>query len=203
MSDQRFYKTLVWSNALLPLSMLAWDAWHAALGANPIEYFLRTTGVMTLVFVMVTLSVTPLRKIFGWNQLIRYRRILGLFAFFYGLIHLTTYLVFDRGADIPGTVQDVIQRPFIAFGMAGFLLMIPLAVTSTNGMVKRLGGKRWQRLHRLIYLTGICGVVHFWMIVKSDVYYPALFGIALAGLLGFRIYQRLRTSSAARIASSK
>jgi methionine sulfoxide reductase heme-binding subunit len=187
MSELRFYKILLWANALLPLALLGWDARNSMLGVNPIEYFLRTTGVLTLVFLLVTLAVTPLRKVFGWNQLIKYRRILGLFAFFYGLIHLTTYLIFDRGGDISGTVQDVIQRPFIAFGMGAFLLMVPLAVTSTNSMIKKLGGKRWQKLHRLIYISGIAGVVHFWMIVKSDVFYPAIFAGALAVFLGFRL----------------
>ena len=145
---------------------------------------------MTLLSVLITLSVTPLRKLTGNNQLIKYRRTLGLFAFFYGSVHLTTYLVFDRGLSASGTVADVIQRPFIALGMAAFLLMVPLAVTSTNGMIKRLGGRRWQRLHQLIYITGILGVIHFWMLVKSDVFYPALFGLVLSVLLGYRIYLR-------------
>lgn len=196
MADPKFYKTLVWANGLLPLALLAWDALHNMLGVNPIEYFLRTTGVLTLIFVLVTLSVTPLRKLFGWNQLIKYRRTLGLFAFFYGLIHLGTYFVLDRGGDITDAVRDAVQRPFIAFGAAAFFLMVPLAVTSTNAMIKRIGGKRWQQLHRLIYLTGIAGVVHFWMIVKSDVFYPALFAIALMLLLVYRIAARARRDRA-------
>jgi sulfoxide reductase heme-binding subunit YedZ len=190
MNEVRFYKALIWVNALVPLGLLGYDGVRGQLGANPIEFFIRTTGVLTLLSLIVTLSVTPLRKWTGNNQLIKYRRTLGLFAFFYGCIHLSTYLVFDRGLSLSGTVADVIQRPFIAFGMTAFLLMVPLAVTSTNAMIKRLGGKRWQRLHQLIYISGILGVIHFWMLVKSDVFYPAVFGLALAVLLGYRIYSR-------------
>ena len=200
MTDVRFYKTLLWLNSLIPVTILGWDAWNHRLGANPIEYFLRATGVMTLVFVLATMLITPLRKWFGWNQLIKYRRIVGLFAFFYGLIHFTTYIVFDRSLDIAGTVADVIQRPVLALGMAALLMMVPLAVTSTNAMVKRLGGKRWQMLHRLIYLTAIAGVIHFWMIVKSDVFYPAIFAAILAVLLAVRAYFSLRSR---KLASAK
>ena len=186
MNDVRFYKLLIWINALIPLTLLGYDALRGQLGANPVEFFLRTTGVLTLTFLFVTLTVTPLRKLLGANQLIKYRRVLGLFAFFYGCIHLTTYFIFDRGVSVNGTVADVVQRPFIAFGMLALFLMIPLAVTSTNKMVKRLGGKRWQLLHRLIYVSAILGVIHFWMIVKSDITYPALLGLVLAFLLGYR-----------------
>jgi sulfoxide reductase heme-binding subunit YedZ len=188
MQDVRFNKILLFINSLVPLSFLAWDAWFGRLGANPVEFFLRTTGVLTLIFLILTLAVTPFRKASGWNSLIKFRRMLGLFAFFYGCLHLTTYLVFDRGVDLAGTVNDVIQRPFIAIGMSAFFLMIPLAITSTNGMVKRIGGKNWQRLHRLTYVAAIGGVIHFWMIVKSDIFYPVLFGLVLAVLLGYRIY---------------
>jgi sulfoxide reductase heme-binding subunit YedZ len=190
LTDVRFNKVLISVNALLPLGLLAIDASRGGLGANPIEFIIRTTGVLTLLFVLITLAVTPVRKLLGWNEAIKLRRMLGLYAFFYACIHLVTYIGFDRGLSLPGTVADVAQRPFIAIGMTAFLTMVPLAVTSTNGMVKRLGGKRWQRLHRLTYLVGILGVVHFWMIVKSDVFYPALFGIALAGLLGYRLLTR-------------
>ena len=192
MTDVRFNKILIWLNALVPLALLGYDAIRGQLGANPVEFFLRTTGVLTLVFVLITLSITPLRKITGNNLLIKYRRILGLFAFFYGAVHLTTYFVFDRGGSLSSTVSDVVQRPFIAFGMLAFFLMIPLALTSTNASIKRLGGKRWQLLHRLIYATGIFGVIHFWMIVKSDIRYPILFGLILAGLLGYRLYARYK-----------
>ena len=194
MTDVRFKKLLIWANALIPLTLLAYDATRGQLGANPVEFFLRTTGVLTLVSLLVTLAVTPLRRITGINELIKYRRTLGLFSFFYGCIHLVTYTVFDRGLSVRGTVEDVIQRPFIAIGMTAFLLMVPLAVTSTNAMVKRLGGKRWQQLHRLIYVVGVLGVIHFWMIVKSDIFYPAMFGLVLAILLGYRLISRRKKS---------
>ena len=190
MNDLRFNKALIWINALVQVILLGYDALRGQLGANPVEFFLRTTGVLTLLCLLTTLAITPLRKFTGSNQLIKYRRTLGLFAFFYGCIHLSTYIAFDRGLTISGAVADVIERPFVALGMAAFLMMVPLAVTSTNAMIKRLGGKRWQRLHLMIYLTGVLGVIHFWMIVKSDIFYPAVFGLILAALLGYRIYVR-------------
>jgi len=188
MNDIKFNKILLFINALVPLALLGWDARQGNLGANPIEFFLRTTGVLTLIFLLITLSVTPLRKYFGWNNLIKFRRMLGLYAFFYGFLHLTTYSVFDKSLSLSAIVADVWQRPFIALGMLAFFLLIPLAVTSTNGMIKRLGGRNWARLHKLTYVIAILGVIHFWMIVKSDVFYPALFGIVLAVLLFYRIY---------------
>lgn len=187
MQDVKFHKALISVNALTPLAFLAFDAYRGALGANPIEFFLRTTGVLTLVFLLITLAITPLRKVFGWNSLIRFRRMLGLYAFFYALIHLTTYMIFDKSLDLGAIVGDVWQRPFIAVGMAAFTMLVPLAVTSTNGMVKRLGGKNWARLHKLSYVIAILGVIHFWMIVKSDIFYPALFGLVLLVLLGYRM----------------
>jgi DMSO/TMAO reductase YedYZ heme-binding membrane subunit len=192
MSDVNFNKLLIWVNALVPLGLLGYDGVRGQLGANPIEFFLRTTGVLTLTFLLITLSVTPLRKLFGMNQLIKYRRLLGLFAFFYGIIHLSTYFIFDRDASVSSTAEDVVKRRFILFGMTALLLMVPLAVTSTNGMIKRLGGKRWQRLHRLVYISGILGVIHFWTIVKSDIFYPAIFGLVLVSLLGYRIYLKAK-----------
>jgi len=188
MNDVKFNKIIIFINALVPLALLAWDALRGNLGANPIEFFLRTTGVLTLVFLLITLSITPLRKYYGWNQLIKFRRMLGLYAFFYGFLHLITYSIFDKSLSLSAIASDVWQRPFIAVGMFAFFLLIPLAVTSTNGMIKRLGGKNWARLHKLIYVAAILGVIHFWMIVKSDVFYPLLFGLVLAGLLGYRIY---------------
>ena len=188
MNDAKFNKFLIFINSLVPLALLAWDAWNGNLGANPIEFFLRTTGVLTLIFLLITLLVTPLRKIFNWSQLVKYRRMLGLYTFFYVCLHFITYLGFDRSLNISNTLSDIFQRPFIAVGMLSFFLMIPLAVTSTNGMIKRMGGKRWAKLHKLIYIIAIGGVIHFWMIVKSDLFYPVLFGLVLAILLGYRVY---------------
>jgi len=186
--DVKFNKILIFINSLVPLALLAWDAVFGNLGANPVEFFLRTSGVLTLIFLLVTLAITPLRKIFGWNGLIKFRRMLGLYAFFYGCLHFSTYIGFDRALDLSGTLGDIWQRPFIAVGMISFFLMIPLAATSTNAMIKRLGGKRWAQLHKLTYLIAAGGVIHYWMIVKSDITYPLLFGLVLAGLLGYRYY---------------
>lgn len=194
MTDIKFNKILLFTNALVPLALLSIDAWRGNLGANPVEFFLRTTGVLTLVFLLVTLSVTPLRKYFGWNSLVKFRRMLGLFAFFYAFLHLVTYSIFDKSLSPAAIAADVWQRPFIAVGMLAFFLLIPLAVTSTNGWIKRIGGKNWARLHKLTYAVAVLGVVHFWMIVKSDLFYPALFASALAVLLFYRIYNRKRQS---------
>lgn len=189
MNDTKFNKLVIFINSLIPLAMLAWDAYWQNLGANPIEYFLRTTGVLTLVFLFITLAITPLRKMYGWNQLIKFRRMLGLYAFFYAFIHLVTYSIFDKALDIPAILGDIWQRPFIAVGMTVFVLLTPLAITSTNGMLKRLGGKNWIKLHRLTYLAAIGGVIHFYMIQKSDFTYPILFGLILLFLLGYRVYK--------------
>lgn len=189
MNNTKFNKFVVFINSLVPLVLLGYDWLNGNLGANPVEFFLRTTGVLALIFLLGTLAVTPLRKIFGWNELIKFRRMLGLYAFFYAFLHLITYGIFDKSFDVSAIVEDVWQRPFIAVGMLAFFLLIPLAVTSTNGMIKRLGGKNWQQLHKLTYPIAILGVIHFWLIVKSDVFYPALFAILLAILLGYRIYK--------------
>ncbi len=188
MNDVKFYKLIIFINSLVPLALLGWDAVFGKLGANPIEFFLRTTGVLTLLFLLITLSITPLRKYYGWNNLVKFRRMLGLYSFFYGFLHLVTYSIFDKSFSLSAIAGDVWQRPFIAIGMLAFFTLIPIAVTSTNGMIKRLGGKNWARLHKLTYIAAILGVIHFWMIVKSDVFYPLLFGLVLGGLLGYRIY---------------
>ncbi len=187
MDDAKFNKIVIFINGLVPLTLLFWDALFNKLGANPIEFFLRTTGVLTLVFLLTTLSITPLRKYYGWNQLIKFRRMIGLYAFFYGFLHLVTYSIFDKSLNVAAIVGDVWERPFVAVGMLSFFLLIPLAVTSTNGMIKRLGGKNWQKLHRLTYAAAIGGVAHFWLIVKSDLTYPLLFALILVVLLGSRI----------------
>ena len=188
MKDVKFNKLLIFTNSLVPLFFFGYDALNGHLGANPVEFFLRTTGVLTLVFLLITLAITPLRKYFGWNELVKFRRMLGLYAFFYGFLHLITYSIFDKSFNVVEIAKDVWQRPFIAVGMSAFFLLIPLAVTSTNAMIKRLGGTNWTRLHKLTYIAAILGVIHFWLTVKSDVFYPMLFGFVLAGLLGYRIY---------------
>jgi sulfoxide reductase heme-binding subunit YedZ len=184
--DTRFSKFILFVNALVPLALLLWDVYHKHVGANPLEFVTRTTGMLTLVFLMITLAVTPVRKTFALNRLIKFRRMLGLFAFFYGSLHLMTYIWFDRYFNLKSVPGDVVSRPFIAVGMTGFILLVPLAITSTDQMIKRIGGKRWSRLHSLIYLAGIAGVVHFWMLVKSDTRLPLTFGFVLVLLLAFR-----------------
>lgn len=188
MKDTRFSKTLLFINSLVPLALLGWDAYKHRLGANPIEFVTRTTGMLTLIFIMITLAVTPVRKFSGWNWLGKFRRMLGLYAFFYGFLHLLTYVWFDRSFKVASVPGDIIQRPFIAIGMASFFLMVPLAISSTNKMVKRLGGKRWSKVHKLVYLAGIGGVIHYYILVKSDTRLPLTFGFVLAILIGYRIY---------------
>jgi methionine sulfoxide reductase heme-binding subunit len=190
MTDLRFAKLVVFVNALVPLVLLLWDLYQKRVGPNPLEFATRTTGMLTLIFLSLTVAVTPLRKIFGINSLVKVRRMLGLFAFFYGSLHLLTYVWFDRLFNLISVGQDVVRRPFILAGMTAFLLMVPLAITSTNKMVKRLGGKGWARLHRLVYLAAIAGVVHFWMLVKSDTRLPLTFGFILLFLLGYRLFAK-------------
>ena len=190
MADPRFFKLVVFINSLIPLILLLWDLYHRRVGPNPLEFATRTTGMLTLIFLSLTVAVTPLRKIFGINALIKIRRMLGLFAFFYGALHLLTYVWFDRLFNFISVGQDVVQRPFILAGMIAFILMVPLAITSTNKMVKRLGGKGWARLHRLVYLAAIAGMVHFWMLVKSDTRLPLTFAFILLFLLGFRLFAK-------------
>lgn len=188
MKDVKFYKLLVFVNCLVPLGLMAWDWWRGQLGANPLDFVTRATGTLTLVFLLLTLSVTPLRKLTGAQWLVRFRRMLGLYAFFYGFLHLLAYALFDKSLDAGQVVADVARRPFIAVGMLGFFLMVPLAVTSTNAMIKRMGGKRWARLHRLAYFAAAAGVLHFYLLVKTDVRKPLVFGAVLALLLGYRLY---------------
>ena len=191
MLNLQFSKVLLLVNALVPLLLLLWDIYGGRVGANPLEYATRTTGMLTLVFLVLTIAVSPVRQVFKWNGLGKFRRMLGLFAFFYGLLHLLTYVAFDRYFDLRTVPSDVAARPFIAIGMLAFFLMLPLAITSTNKMVKRLGGKRWRALHRLVYAAGVAGVIHFWLLVKSDTRLPVTFGFVLLLLLAHRIFAKL------------
>ena len=184
--DIKFSRFVLFANGLVPAALLAWDAYHARLGANPIEFATRATGVLTLVFLFVTLAVTPLRRWTGAHWLVKLRRQVGLYAFFYGCLHLLTYVWFDKFFGAREIVEDVWARPFITIGMASFLLLVPLAATSTSGMVKRLGGKRWAQLHKLTYVAAAGGVIHFYMGVKADTTVPILFAVVLALLLGYR-----------------
>jgi sulfoxide reductase heme-binding subunit YedZ len=184
----KFYKAVVFINCAVPLALMLWDVYRKRVGANPVEFVTRTTGMLTLVFLLISLAVTPLRKLTSIQWLIRFRRMLGLYAFFYGFLHLLTYVWFDRSWKLGTVVPDVLQRPFIAVGMLSFFIMVPLAITSTDKMLKRLGGKRWQKLHKTAYLSAIAGVVHYYLLVKTNVRLPLLLAFVLALLLGYRIF---------------
>ena len=188
MKDIKFYKLLVFVNALVPLALVGWDWRRGQLGANPLDFVTRTTGTLTLVFLVLTLAVTPLRKWTGANWLVRLRRMVGLYAFFYGALHLLCYVWFDKWFDAAAIAEDVARRRFILVGVLAFTSMAPLAVTSTDRMIKRLGGKRWQKLHRLTYLAAAAGVFHYYLLVKSDVRKPLAFAAVIALLLGYRLF---------------
>jgi len=187
MLKQRRTKVLVFLLCLTPIFWLAWRAWHQNLTANPIEYITRYTGDWTLRFIVFTLAVTPLRKVLGLPDLIRFRRMIGLYAFFYGTLHFTTYIWLDKFFDLADMWKDIAKRPFITAGFAAFVTMLPLAITSTAGWIRRMGGKRWQQLHRLVYFSGIAGVTHYLWLVKSDIRLPVMYGFFVGVLLLYRL----------------
>ena len=162
MKDLRFAKCVLLVNGLVPGALLVWDAAHGQAGANPVNYAIRTMGLLALIFLTLTLLVTPLRKLSGLHWLFHFRRRLGLLAFGYALAHFSTFFIFDRLMDVRGTFSEMVKRPYLIVGAVGLLAMAPLAATSTNYMIKRLGPKRWQALHRLVYGAAIAGVVHFY-----------------------------------------
>ena len=186
--------------ACLPFLRLVIFTFTDQLGANPVEFITRNTGDWTLYFLCITLAVTPLRRFTAWNWLVRLRRMLGLFAFFYASLHFLTFLWFDHFFDVAEMLKDVVKRPFITVGFGAFLLLIPLAATSTNAMIKRLGGKRWQLLHRLIYLIAPLGILHYWWMKagKNDFSQPILFGLIVAALLLLRLYWRFMQGQGVR-----
>ena len=186
-------KPVLFFTCLVPFGVLAWRGYHGQLTANPVEFVQHFTGDWTLRFLLITLCVTPLRKLLNFPEFIRFRRLLGLFAFFYVCLHFLTYLWPDQGFNLAGMWRDVAKRPFITVGFTGFVLLIPLALTSTAGWIRRLGGKRWQALHRLIYVSALCGVIHYYWLVKSDHRLPLLYGAILAALLLYRLGVSLGT----------
>ena len=190
-------KALLFVAALIPLARLATGAVYFPdwLGANPAEFITRATGDWTLRFLLASLGVTPLRKLLGWNWLLRFRRMLGLYAFFYGVVHLSSYVAFDHVFDVMAILKDIVKRPFITVGLTALVLMTPLAVTSTNAMVRRLGAKRWLALHRLVYVIAPLGVLHFWWMVKADVTEPAIYAVIVLALLGFRLSEKVRDTA--------
>ncbi|PZU55765.1 MAG: sulfoxide reductase heme-binding subunit YedZ [Thauera sp.] len=193
---------IVWAACLLPLLWLVAGGLRDALGANPIEYITRATGDWTLRLLLLTLAVTPLRQLTGWHWLVRLRRTLGLYAFFYGCLHLATYVWLDQFFDWPGIVADIVKRPFVTLGFAAFVLMLPLAITSTNGMIRRLGGRSWQRLHRAVYAVGVLGVAHYWWLVKKDLTEPITYALVLTALFALRLWhgRRMRRTLEAQAA---
>lgn len=182
----------LWVAGLLPLLMLVSAGLRDALGANPIEYITRATGDWTLRLLLLTLAVTPLRQLTGWHWLVRLRRMLGLYAFFYACLHLTTYVWLDQFFDWPGMLKDIAKRPFVTLGFAAFVLMLPLAATSTNAMIRRLGGRAWQRLHRAVYAVAVLGVAHYWWLVKKDLTEPILYASVLGTLFALRLWHAWR-----------
>jgi methionine sulfoxide reductase heme-binding subunit len=185
MKKATLLKIIVFPLCLVPLALLAWKGFHDGLGANPIEVITHSTGDWTIIFLLITLAITPLRRITGQNWLIRFRRMTGLYAFFYGVLHFTTWLWLDKFFDVGEMVKDIGKRPFITVGFLGFVLMIPLAVTSTQWAIRKMG-KNWASLHRLVYLSAIAGVVHYWWLVKIDVSKPLRYAVILSLLLGWR-----------------
>ena len=180
-------KPFVFLACLIPFAQLAYKAYTGDLGVNPIEFITHFTGDWTLIFLLATLSVTPLRRISGWNDLIKFRRMLGLFAFFYAVLHFSTYIVLDHFFDFHRIGKDIVKRPYVTVGFTAFVLMLPLAMTSTAKMIRRLG-KRWQQLHRLIYIAAIAGVIHFYWLVKADIRRPLQYAAVLLILLGYRLF---------------
>jgi methionine sulfoxide reductase heme-binding subunit len=207
-------KPLVFAAALVPFVHLVWRGLNGNLTADPLVEVTNETGIWTLRFIVITLAITPLRRLTGWNPVIRFRRMLGLFAFFYGTLHFLTYVVGDRFAslDFPdGFVavstllnllasiwEDVAKRPYITVGFIAFMAMVPLAFTSTAGWIRRLGGRNWQRLHRLIYVTAIAGVTHYWWKVKADTLHPGIYAAIVAVLLAIRVMHSFSRSRARR-----
>jgi methionine sulfoxide reductase heme-binding subunit len=186
MLRKRYTKVFVFLVCLLPVCWVAWRALHENLTANPIEYITRFTGDWTIRFIVFTLAITPVRKLLGMPDLIRFRRMIGLYAFFYGSLHFVTYIWLDKFFDLAEMWKDIAKRPFITAGFTAFVLLLPLAITSTTGWIRRMGGKRWQMLHRLVYFSGIAGVIHYYWLVKSDIRLPAMYGAFVGILLAYR-----------------
>lgn len=187
MRSETRIKVLAFPLFLAPVGRLIWRALRGGLGPNPIEYITHETGDWTLIFLALTLTVTPARRLLGRPELIRFRRMLGLFAFFYGCLHFLTWIGLDKFFDLSEMLKDVRKRRFITVGFTGFVLMWPLALTSTAGWIRRLGGRRWRALHRLVYVTALAGVVHYYWLVKSDIRKPVFYAVVIGVLLLYRV----------------
>ena len=186
----RVFKPLLFILLLLPALYYGWGIWQDQLGANPLEAVIRGLGDWALRILLITLLMSPLRRLINWAQALRLRRMLGLYAYFYVVLHLLGYLWFDQFFDWEEIWFDILERPFITIGMVSVILLTPLAITSTKGMIRRMG-KNWKRLHSLVYLTSVLAIIHFWWMVKLDVTEPAIYSVLLAILLGERLYRKL------------
>jgi len=193
---RRIVKPIVFAAALGPFGWLVYNAFWGDLGVNPVETITNYSGITTLRLIAITLALTPARWISGFNPIILFRRMIGLFAFFYGTLHFMTYFILDQSLQFGGVWDDVVKRPYITAGFTGFVLMIPLAITSTQGWIRRLGGRRWNLLHRLIYITALAAVLHYFWKVKLDTTYPVYYGILMGVLLTARLVQRGRKMAA-------
>jgi methionine sulfoxide reductase heme-binding subunit len=184
----RVVKPVLYLAALMPLAWLLFALLTGRVMGDQVKFMQHVTGDTILTCLMLTLSVTPLRRLTGWNEIIRVRRLIGLTAFWYACLHLTTYLVFDQSLSMSEILKDIVKHPWVLVGFTAFLCLVPLAITSTTGWVRRLGGKRWQRLHRLVYVAAAAGVLHYLWLVKKDVRLPLLYGAVLLVLLGSRVW---------------
>lgn len=192
----KLLKVLIFVLCLVPLVLLVWGALTNSLGANPVEAITHTTGDWILRFLVLTLSLTPLRRLTGWNAATRFRRMFGLFAFFYGCLHFTIYCLSISNLNWGEIATDIAKRPYVTVGFTAFVLMIPLALTSTKKWIGRLGGKRWQMLHRLVYVSAIAGVLHYFWLVKLDITFPTRYAIVIGVLLLFRVWTAIRSRQA-------
>ncbi len=200
---ERVFKPAVFLVALIPFAYLVWGMFNDGLGANPVNEFIRQTGLWGLRFLLITLCVTPVRRMTGWNPIMKFRRMLGLYAFFYSALHLVAYVIFEAELDIIYVIKDAIYRMYITVGWIGLLPLIPLAITSTDGMLRRLGGKRWQQLHRLVYVATLASVGHYLLLVKADLRDPILYLVIALLLMLLRVPPVAKQLSGLRSASSE
>ncbi len=192
-------KTILFLVCLLPVVGLVVGLFTQSLGANPVETITHETGEWSLRLLLATLLITPLRQLTGKHQLIRFRRMLGVYAYFYVMLHFTTFWLLDHSLDVSAMLEDIIKKNYILVGFLALLMLTPLAITSTNSMIKRLGGSRWRKLHWLVYPAAILGVVHFWWLVKSDITEPLIYATVLALLLGYRVFKKIKSGRAVRV----
>ena len=195
---RRVLKPAVFLACLGPAGWLLYRALWGSLGVNPLETLTNETGIWTLRLLVATIAITPIRWLTKWNPIINFRRMIGLFAFFYGTVHFFVYFLFDRSLMLDGLWEDIVLRPYITVGFTAFVLMIPLAITSTKGWIRRLGGRRWNLLHKLVYASASLGVLHYWWKVKLDVTNPMIYAAIVGALLGWRVVKTVSKRQAAR-----